>query len=231
MKKRQRKILRYIVKEYIKSGQPVSSGLLSEKYKLNISPATVRIEMAQLTEEGYLFQPWTSAGRVPTEKAYRFFIKELYELKLPERIEEKLERVFVKNKEEEEILKEIGRLIAKISQNVSILLKKEEMFWQGLSYLLSQPEFSTSEQTLEAVESFEYLCDSLEKKISNFQTDQQGIRVYIGKENPFGKDGNLSLIVGSLEDGLVGILGPIRMDYQKNLALVKKTKELIEERI
>ncbi|MCD6094387.1 hypothetical protein J7J39_00555 [bacterium] len=230
MKKRQIKILKYIIKEYIKSGHPVSSSLLSEKYKLNLSPATLRIEMAELMEEGYLFQPWTSAGRIPTEKAYRFFIKDLYESKLPERIEKKLEKVFLK-KEEEKILREIGRLMAEISQNLSILSRREEVFWQGLSYLLSQPEFSTSDQTLEVIETFEQLCECVESKIFHFQPKREEVKVYIGKENPFGKDGNLSLILGSLEDGLIGILGPLRMDYQRNVALVKRTKELIEERI
>ena len=70
---RQQKILELIVKNYVKNSKPVSSKLLTQK-KLELSSATLRNEMMELEKTGYLNQPHTSAGRVPTEKAYRFFI-------------------------------------------------------------------------------------------------------------------------------------------------------------
>ncbi|MBU4256930.1 DeoR family transcriptional regulator [Patescibacteria group bacterium] len=74
MEKRKQLILYTIIKEHIKTGAPVGSGVLVDKYKLDISPATVRNEMAELENEGLITQPHTSAGRVPTEKAYSLFI-------------------------------------------------------------------------------------------------------------------------------------------------------------
>ena len=88
MTDRQQKILELIVKNYVKNSKPVSSRLLTQK-RLGLSSATLRNEMMELEQTGYLNQPHTSAGRIPTEKAYRFFIN-LSESKteLPAKIDE-----------------------------------------------------------------------------------------------------------------------------------------------
>src|SRR5437588_11282303 len=70
-------ILRAIVREYIRSGEAVGSRYLVDRTRLNVSPATVRNEMARLQELGYLVQPHTSAGRVPTDRGYRFLVDEV----------------------------------------------------------------------------------------------------------------------------------------------------------
>jgi heat-inducible transcriptional repressor len=71
---RKASILRAIVSHYVRSGEPVGSKTLVESYKLNVSPATVRNEMGALEEAGYIYQPHTSAGRIPTDTGYRFFV-------------------------------------------------------------------------------------------------------------------------------------------------------------
>ncbi|MGC9358129.1 MAG: heat-inducible transcriptional repressor HrcA, partial [Anaerolineae bacterium] len=76
---RQSTLLRYIVREHVRTVNPVASGTVVERYRLDISPATVRNEMARLEELGYLWQPHTSAGRVPTEHGYRYFVERLME--------------------------------------------------------------------------------------------------------------------------------------------------------
>lgn len=82
---RQRFLLNLIVREYTETAQPVGSARLVERYKLDLSTATVRNEMAALTEMGYLRQPHTSAGRVPTEDGYRYFVTHVvYQADLPE---------------------------------------------------------------------------------------------------------------------------------------------------
>jgi heat-inducible transcriptional repressor len=82
---RQRLILTLIVRDYTENAQPVGSARLVEHYKLDLSTATVRNEMAALTEMGYLRQPHTSAGRVPTEDGYRYFVTHVvYQADLPE---------------------------------------------------------------------------------------------------------------------------------------------------
>src|SRR3989338_11285598 len=82
MNKRQELILKTIIKEYIKTALPIGSEGLVDKYNLDISAATVRNEMAELEEAGFIAQPHTSAGRIPTEKAYNFYLENLGEKKL-----------------------------------------------------------------------------------------------------------------------------------------------------
>lgn len=74
MQERTSQILRYIIEDYIDSASPVGSSILVRKYNIPASAATVRIEMVTLSDEGYLNQPHTSSGRIPTEQAYRFFV-------------------------------------------------------------------------------------------------------------------------------------------------------------
>jgi len=74
---RQKAILKAVVKEYVRSAKPVASQQLEDKYDFGIKPASIRIEMQKLTDEGFLNQPHTSAGRTPTDKGYRLFVNEL----------------------------------------------------------------------------------------------------------------------------------------------------------
>ena len=74
---RRRRLLQHIVDEYVRSAQPVGSNALVDRYKLGVSSATVRNDMAALEEEGYIAQPHTSAGRVPTDAGYRYYVETL----------------------------------------------------------------------------------------------------------------------------------------------------------
>ena len=74
MDERQGTLLSHLIEEYVETIEPVGSKLLAEKYEMSVSPATIRNDMAVLEEEGYLSQPHISAGRVPTERAYRYWI-------------------------------------------------------------------------------------------------------------------------------------------------------------
>ena len=74
---RRRLILKAIVEAYIESGEPVGSKFLTQNLELGLSPATIRNEMAALEDMGYLIQPHTSAGRIPSETGYRFYVNSL----------------------------------------------------------------------------------------------------------------------------------------------------------
>src|ERR1051325_2770079 len=77
LNERQKTLLLLIIRDYIETAQPVGSKRLAEHYHLRLSTATIRNEMGALTEMGYLRQPHTSAGRVPTEEGYRYFVSQL----------------------------------------------------------------------------------------------------------------------------------------------------------
>jgi heat-inducible transcriptional repressor len=92
---RRRKLLQIIVDEYVRSAQPVGSNALVEKYRLGVSSATVRNDMAALEEEGYIAQPHTSAGRVPTDSGYRYYVESLMqEERLPEDAQQTIRHQF-----------------------------------------------------------------------------------------------------------------------------------------
>ncbi len=120
---REKMVLRYIVQEFIMNATPVGSKYLVKKYNLNLSPATVRNVMAELEFLGYLWHPHTSAGRIPTDKGYRFYVDNLLEIKdLSNEEKEAIRRIVQEKVELEEILRDISKLIGKISKQLSVTL-------------------------------------------------------------------------------------------------------------
>ncbi len=92
---RRKKLLQFIIDEYVTTAQPVGSKALAERYGLSISPATIRNEMAELEEEGYITQPHTSAGRVPTDLGYRYYVEALMrEETVPEAVQQTIRHQF-----------------------------------------------------------------------------------------------------------------------------------------
>ncbi|GAB4484525.1 MAG: heat-inducible transcriptional repressor HrcA [Anaerolineales bacterium] len=120
---RQRKILLLVVRDYIESAQPVGSLRLLEHYQIDTSSATVRNEMAALTELGYLRQPHTSAGRVPTEEGYRYFVSAmLRQAELPEPVQHTISHQFHQARPEiEEWMTLAASVLARQSQAVSLI--------------------------------------------------------------------------------------------------------------
>lgn len=120
---RQKTLLLLLIKDYIESAQPVSSKRLAEHYHLNLSSATIRNEMAELTELGYLRQPHTSAGRVPTEEGYRYFVSEMMnKAELPEGVQRTISHQFHQSRPEiEQWMTLAASILATQSQGVSVV--------------------------------------------------------------------------------------------------------------
>jgi heat-inducible transcriptional repressor len=224
---RKKTILRTIIKEYVKSAQPVSSGMLVSKYKLGVSPATARNDMAELEEEGYIFQPHTSAGRVPTELAYELELAEIKNSKksLKESEIELLNGLF---SFEEEGAKKTAKAIAELSNGaVFWAFHKNDLYYTGLSNLFSQPEFKQTEIAYD----FSVIIDRMEEIIDDlFEKIDNGESVMIGSSNPFGNFLSTVLVKykKNKQSGVFGIMGPTRMDYAKNLALINFIKSKFE---
>ena len=128
---RKKVILRTIIKEYIKNAQPVSSGMLMEKCKLGVSPATIRNDMVELEEEGYIIQPHTSAGRVPSELAYELELLEISKDKKSLRDNEiiLLDNLF---SHEEAGAKQTAKAIAELSNGaVFWAFHKNDLYYTG----------------------------------------------------------------------------------------------------
>lgn len=124
LREKDKKILYLIVESYLKIGKPVSSGLIAQKNYLTVSSATVRNIMAKLEEQGFLSQPHTSAGRVPTDKGLRFYVNSLLtEVILPEMQISFPPEVFSLNKGDfSALLSHVSNILAEYSDNMGFVL-------------------------------------------------------------------------------------------------------------
>lgn len=227
--KRQDLILSKIIQEYIDFAIPVSSKSLEEKYNFGVSPATIRNEMQRLTGLGFLFQPHTSAGRVPTDKAYRFLVDKIL---LKQELFEKKQDFEIKDLSDDPLkfVQSITRALAATSSSLAVSYLFDERFlWkEGWEELLQAPEF----QKTSRVSDFVKFLKSFEQDIEKVSPDSN-IRVYIGRETPFPKSAEFSLIISKCcfpdkEEGVISILGPKRMAYNKNIALINSLKKILE---
>jgi heat-inducible transcriptional repressor len=124
LSKRARSVLYAVVTEFIASGEPVGSRTLSKKYGLLLSPATIRNVLADLEDAGYLAQPHTSAGRVPTESAFRLFIDALMRVRrLPEDDADRIHDWLADLRPDADILRETGKLLSDLSGAPAVVLR------------------------------------------------------------------------------------------------------------
>jgi len=225
---RQGEILNRIVEEYIELAQPVSSQLLEKKYDFGICPATIRIEMQKLTDKGLLSQPHTSAGRIPTDKAYRFFVDELLEKELSSF------EIEIGNWFRDEIAEDI-KFIQSLTKNLAHFsgafalsyFEREKIFWkEGWEEILKEPEFREKERII----NFTKFLGNLEENIENLDLNSE-IKIYIGKENPFKKTKDFSIIISKChlpqeKEAIISLLGPKRMAYDRNINLMNSLIKL-----
>ena len=116
---RPREILKLIVRSYVNSGDPVGSRSLAKLMEWRLSPATIRNIMSDLEEEGYLAQPHTSAGRIPSEKGYRFYVDNLADSgKVSKSDERYINRVLAESETPEDIMSRASFILSAISKNV-----------------------------------------------------------------------------------------------------------------
>lgn len=139
---RQKTLLLLIIRDHIESAQPIGSKRLVDHYHLNLSPATIRNEMSALTEMGYLRQPHTSAGRVPTEEGYRYFVSQLMDQAvLPESVQRTISHQFHQSGSDvEQWMTLAASILAHQSQGVSVVTAPhtEQMKFKHLELISTQ---------------------------------------------------------------------------------------------
>ena len=332
---RQKLILSLIIHEHIRSAQPIGSKSLVDKYHLAMSSATVRNEMAALTDVNLLRQPHTSAGRVPTEEGYRFFVGNLIQQSgLPQATRRMITHQFYQtNQDVEQWLRLAASLLANHSQAASLVtaphsekaifkhleliatrgrqvlmvlvlmggeihqqfislpdpvpqerlsqianqlsdlcLKRDvdgisrlqgqldplgqdildilitemalieqsatgEIYLDGMTNVLAEPEFSESEEARQALHILEepsLLENLLATTIMN--TDVGGIQVLIGGEGTWQELRQCSVILARYGDpetltGSVGVLGPIRMPYDRTISTVRFIANVLSDMV
>jgi len=330
---RQKLILTLIIHEHIRTAQPVGSKTLVEKYNLVMSSATIRNEMADLTDYGLLRQPHTSAGRIPTEEGYRFFVGNLIQKTgLPTNTRRTITHQFYQSRQDveqwlrlaasvlanqsqaaslvtaphsdkaifkhleliatrgrqvlmilvlmggeirqqfitlaesvpQERLSEIANLLSQLcvrcdanqmshirgqldtlSQDILDILLVEmaliedsatgEIYLDGMSNVLSEPEFAESDearQALHVLEERSLLENLLATTMTN--TDVGGIQVLIGGEGTWEELRQCSVVLARYGDpntltGSVGVLGPIRMPYDRTISTVRFVANVLSD--
>lgn len=230
MTERQRAILSAIVEQYAEVASPVGSSLLAKAF--GVSSATVRAEMAELERLGYIHQPHTSAGRVPTDRGYRFYVNNLTEgIQIPaERRAEKalIARVTHGGAPEQTIRNAVDTLV-ELTHNLGIATIGNQLYMGGLSNLFGQPEFINGEQ----VQQIARLLDNLQPWLKEAAPNEP-LSVYIGQENPIGRSAGASLIISRFrspfsDQSYIGVLGPTRQQYRDVMNLVRHAGESLEE--
>lgn len=235
LSERQIKILKAIIDDYITSGNPIGSEFLEKKFKLGFSPATIRNEMVVLGKLGYIEKGHFSSGRIPTPKAFRFYINTL----LPKKQLSTSEEVSIKN-EVWDYQKDIFRFLEEAVQTLSnrtnlmsiVILKGGFRYYSGVDNLLSVREFFDLEFTRSV---FEYIDDMnfWIKVLGNMFGENVEIRVLLGDDYVHKSLYNLGGVFSHFESnsvtGAIGILGPCRLNYSSALPLVNYTASVIRE--
>ena len=230
---RQKTLLDTIVREYVSSASPVSSLFIEKNFDFNVSPATIRNEMQKLTESGYLFQPHTSAGRVPTDKGYRLFVDNLTEKEIKDfKAFDQMQSILELQRENMfGLISSLSKFLCEASSNLAMIhFLGEDFSWKdGWEEILKEPEFSQKE----FVTDFAKFLKSFEKDIDRFDINP-GLTVFIGRENPFFKTKDFSIISARCsfpgkQQGIVSLLGPTRMYYDKNISLISSLAKMLEE--
>ncbi|MBI5530661.1 MAG: hypothetical protein HY918_04135 [Candidatus Doudnabacteria bacterium] len=228
---RQAKILAAIVKENCDNCQPVASGDLAEKYNFGVSAPTIRNEMQELEKQGFIKQPHTSAGRVPTDKGFRYFVNELMDrVKLTLKEQDTLKRELMKlQMAHMEMGRRLTKLLSEHSQSASFALFDNEVSTMGLSNILSNPGLQ-AEDAREIAKFFDDIDQHAEKMMQDYSG--MGPKAMIGKEIELSKTSDYSMIVSGLQlpsgkKGIIGLVGPKSMKYEKNMSLMEYIAKLL----
>src|ERR1039458_3686943 len=233
MTDRQQKVLSAIVEQYAEVASPVGSNLMAKLF--NVSSATIRAEMAELERLGFIAQPHTSAGRVPTDKGYRFYVNNLSDVgsggfTLSEGRSERAlaTRVQQAGAPERTIRNAVDTLV-ELTHNLGLATISNQLYMSGLSNLFGQPEFINSVQ----VQQVANLLDNLEPWLREAAPNEP-LSVYIGQENPIGRTAGCTLIIGRFrspfsDHSYIGTLGPTRQSYREVMNLVARAGQELGE--
>lgn len=230
MTQRQQAILSAIIEQYAEVASPVGSNLLAKLF--NVSSATIRAEMAELERLGFIQQPHTSAGRVPTDKGYRFYVNNMTELQETP-AERRAERALTARVEggglPERTIRNAVDTLVELTHNLGLATIGNQLYMSGLSNLFGQPEFIGGNQ----VQQIARLLDNLEPWLRE-AAPNEALSVYIGAENPIGRSAGASLIISRFRSpfsdrSYIGVLGPTRQQYRDVMGLVEHAGRSLEE--
>jgi len=237
--RRREEILEMIIDRYIESAEPVGSRAISRK--LGLSSATIRNVMSDLEDEGYITHPHTSAGRIPTDKGYRYYITTLMHRKnLNEKVVKMVEAQYHQKVQNlGDVLEKTSHLISSLTNYVGVTMMPacldghskqsgrpgvEKLYFDGTSHLMEQPEFQD-------ISKLHNLFKCLEDRVSILKVlcdspDDDRLTIHIGKENKSSSLSECSIVTRGYKikgkaSGKLGVIGPKRMVYERVIPMVE----------
>lgn len=227
LKPRQQQLLKAIIDEYIQIAEPVGSESLVKKYNLGVSPATIRNEMVVLTEAGYLKQPHTSSGRIPTPMGMKFYINALMkESQLPVKEEVAIkEELWDKRFEFDRLLRQAARHLSQRTGNLAVAITDEgDLYYSGVASILDAPEFFDIDMTKTVL----MMVDQVEmlEQVFNRAVGEEAVHILLGDELGLDYLDQCGIVfthfgAGKKLSGAIGVVGPARMAYPHVIPTVR----------
>lgn len=233
---RQIDILKAIIKEYTDSGQPVGSEILEKKYKLGVSPATIRNEMVALAKKGYLKKSHFSSGRVPSAVGFRFYIKNLMkekELSTNDEVTYK-NSIWDERSETHRLLSQATKVLSQRTGMLSLSATNfGDVYYSGIANVLNQPEFFDLDISRNLFERLDELA-FWERVLDQFENVHGEVMCMLGEDDfrdPMFEScasvfGEFS---GEKLKGIIGVVGTKRMYYDSVIPQIKFFSGLIDE--
>lgn len=242
MTDRQIAILTAIIEQYAEVAAPVGSVTLAKLF--GVSSATIRSEMAKLEELGLITHPHTSAGRIPTDQGYRFYVNQLTEREEQRRLGDGRSesaqsvdrsaraidaRVQTHLDRADRAIRSAVDSLVELTHNMGLATIGDELYLSGMGNLFSHPEFHDGVNA----QAVARLIDNLEPWLREAAPNEP-LNVYIGAENPVGKASGASLIISRFRSpfsdrSYIGVLGPTRQSYGRVMRLVRHAGATLEE--
>ena len=229
---RRRAVLSATINRYIHKALPVASEDLASDFDL--SSATIRNILAELEETGYLRHPYTSGGRIPTDRGYRYYVDFLIlQMELLDEEKEHIVKEYQRKiKRLEDILEKTSEVISTITHYagiVSFLDWQDKFLYKGISHILEQPEFQDLEKMRLVIKMLEEKQNLLEIINRDFH---EKVKIYIGAELGIPDIQGCSLVVSSYRlknkpSGKLAVLGPVRMEYRHIIPTLEYISEVL----
>ncbi len=232
---RQTQILKALIDEYIETAQPVGSENLDKKYNLGVSPATIRNEMVSLTKAGYLRQPHTSSGRIPSPTAMKFYVDQLMEEKQMSLADEVKAKEEIRDSKDDlgKLLDEATRALAQRTRNVALAATDDGRVWHaGYANVFSNPEFSDM-GVCSGLFSFFEEAQRVHELLFQSASLTDPFDVLFGEELSWPELSTVGIVTAHFnakgKKGALGVVGPVRLSYSTVVPMVRYFSNMIEE--
>lgn len=231
---RQKNLLRAIIEKYIETAEPVGSETIEKEFTLGVSPATIRNEMVRLTSLGYLKQPHTSAGRIPTSMGMKFYVDQLMEektLSLKDEVAIK-EELTDENEPFEKLIRHTTRILADQTHSLAIATDEQgSLYAAGMANILDMPEFYDIDITRSVLAMLDRQ-ELIAQIVAQLKAEEQ-LRILFGEELgiPYLEPCGFVVTRYQMQDhrGVLGIVGPSRLNYQTVIPTVRYFSQLLSQ--